>query len=123
MAQGKLSVALRPLSILALEDKSPVNKDADVALVLLSELTNERPEPFAGLRARYKQVSDEEREPIIIPNHQSLMRHIVRPLKEAKQCYVLGMPVACIAQAGLVGEMVAIWRFRMLEAEREGQPM
>jgi Domain of unknown function (DUF5615) len=50
-----------------------------------------------------------------------LMRHIVRPLLEAKQCYILRMPVACIAQAGLVGDMVALWRFRMLQSTIDGR--
>ena len=57
-----------------------------------------------------------------MPQHESLMRHIVRPLLEAKQCYILRMPVACIAQAGLVGEMVALWRFRMLQSTIDGKP-
>jgi hypothetical protein len=43
-------------------------------------------------------------------------------LLEAKQCYILRMPVACIAQAGLVGEMVALWRFRMLQPTIDGRP-
>jgi hypothetical protein len=32
------------------------------------------------------------------------------------------MPVACIAQAGLVGEMVALWRFRMLQSTIDDRP-
>ena len=90
---------------------------------LLSELVRDHEDPLAVVRSRYRQVTNEETEPLIVPDHDSIMRHVIRPLREAKQCYVLRMPVACIAQAGLVGEMVALWRFRMLQPKLDGRPL
>lgn len=121
-----LPVFVRPLGITSLTEPLPsnVSHDAgDVALALLGDMLGDRTSPLDSVRRRYKEVTDEATEPTIVPLHDGIMSHVIRPLKEAKQCYVLGMPVACIAQAGLVGEMVALWRFRMLEPKLDGRPL
>jgi hypothetical protein len=121
----KLPVYLRPLSITALKEPLPVNVShdpGDVALMFLGDLVQDRTNPLNVMRQRYCDVTNETGEPFVVPRHDAIMRHVVRPLIEAKQCYVLGMPVACIAQAGLVGEMVALWRFRMLQPHLDGPP-
>ncbi|MCC7241824.1 MAG: hypothetical protein IT180_07850 [Acidobacteria bacterium] len=126
MAEGTVPILLRPLHVTSLETDLPVNishEVGDLALHLLSELTQNWQTPLDTLRARYREVTNEDREPVIVPDHDVITRHIIRPLREAKQCYVLGMPVACIAQAGLVGEMVALWRFRMLSPQIDGRPL
>src|SRR5688572_9073203 len=118
MANQKMPVFLRPLALPAVDDELGSSSDretGEVALELLRGFVGDRENPIAVVRSRYRQVTDEERKPLVVPQHESIMRHVVRPLQEAKQCYVLGMPVACIAQAGLIGEMVALWRFRMLK--------
>lgn len=122
----RIRVKCRPLSIMALTEPLPENvshEPGDVALMLLEDLVNDRQCPLDAARRRYRDVTDESIEPIIVPSHEGIMRHVIAPLKEAKQCYVLGMPVACIAQAGLVGEMVALWRFRMLEPKLDDRPL
>ena len=126
MITVRMPVFLRPLAIPAVDELlagSPERSAEAVALELLVGFIGDRTDPVAVVRDRYRQVTDEEKEPIIVPHHESLMRHIVRPLLEAKQCYILRMPVACIAQAGLVGEMVALWRFRMLQSTIDGRPL
>lgn len=126
MADADLLVYMRPLSITALEASLPVNvshSPGDVALMFLGDLVQNRTDALATLRQRYSQVSNQSSEPHIVPLHDAIMRHVIRPLREAKQCYVFGMPVACIAQAGLVGEMVALWRFRMLEPQLDSRPL
>jgi hypothetical protein len=125
MANAKIPVFIRPLAIPVVDDflaGSQGRAAEAVALELLGGFVGDRTDPIAVVRSRYRQVTDEEKEPIVMPQHESLMRHIVRPLLEAKQCYILRMPVACIAQAGLVGEMVALWRFRMLQSTIDGKP-
>jgi hypothetical protein len=125
MANAKIPVFIRPLAIPVADDflaGSQGRAAEAVALELLGGFVGDRTDPIAVVRSRYRQVTDEEKEPIVVPQHESLMRHIVRPLLEAKQCYILRMPVACIAQAGLVGEMVALWRFRMLQSTIDGKP-
>ena len=112
-----LLVMMRPLSISMLESTLPANvshNPGDVALRLLGDLLQASENPLDAARARYREASDGCDEPVFVPMHSTIMEHVVRPLVEAKQCYILGMPVACIAQAGLVGEMVALWRLRML---------
>jgi hypothetical protein len=119
-----MPVFLRPLAIPIIDDLfagSPQRPGQAVALELLVGFVGDRINPVEIIRGRYRQVTNEEKEPIVVPQHDSLMRHIVRPLLEAKQCYILRMPVACIAQAGLVGEMVALWRFRMLQSTIDGR--
>lgn len=128
MAEGKLAVTLRPMSLspLDVDDGGPDSMSLEpgaFALALLSDLLQDHKAPLERLRSRYRQVTDESHEPIVVPHHGVIMRHVIRPLREAKQCYVLGMPVACIAQAGLVGEMVALWRFRMLSPQLDGRPL
>jgi len=126
MAKSTLPVFLRPLSIVALDEELPVNishEPGDLALQLLSDLTKEYKSPLDFVRKRYRDITDETQEPIIVPHHEVIIGHVIRPLREAKQCFVLGMPVACIAQAGLVGEMVALWRFRMLQPCLDGRPL
>jgi hypothetical protein len=124
MTDVRMPVFLRPLAIPIIDDflaGSPERSPEEVALELLTGFIRDRDHPVEAVRDRYRQVTSEEREPIIVPRHDSLMRHVVRPLLEAKQCYILRMPVACIAQAGLVGEMVALWRFRMLRPSIDGR--
>jgi hypothetical protein len=119
-----MPVFLRPLAIPIIDDLLTGSRQRSaeaVALELLVGFVGNRADPVEVVRGRYHQVTDEEKEPIVVPQHESLMRHIVRPLLEAKQCYILRMPVACIAQAGLVGEMVALWRFRMLQSTIDGR--
>lgn len=115
---------MRPLALSALDDlfSDSQKSSADRALGLLADVLGDGTDPIATAKRRYQEVTDERREPIIVPDHDSIMRHVIRPLREAKRCYVLGMPVACIAQAGLVGEMVALWRFRMLDLSINGNP-
>lgn len=124
MNNQSMPIFLRPLALPAIDEelgRQPEPAPEDVALELLSEFVGDYENPVAIIRSRYRQVTDEETEPLIVPHHESIMRHVVRPLREAKYCYVLGMPVACIAQAGLVGEMVALWRFRMLQPRVDGR--
>jgi hypothetical protein len=126
MPDAYIPVHLSPLAIRALEASLPAKvSDApgDVALMLLGDLIQNPSDTLATLRQRYTQVSNQSSELHIVPLHDAIMHHVVRPLKEAKQCYVLGMPVACIAQAGLVGEMVALWRFRMLQPQIDGRAL
>ena len=123
MTDTRMPVFLRPLAIPVVDDllggSTQLSAEA-VALELLVGFVGDRNDPVSVVRSRYRQVTNEEKEPIVVPQHESLMRHIVRPLLEAKQCYILRMPVACIAQAGLVGEMVALWRFQMLQSTIDG---
>jgi len=119
-----LPVTFQPLGIAALSEPLPENvsqEPGDVALMLLGDMLDDTASPLDTARRRYAEVTDETAEPMVVPSHEGIMRHVIRPLKEAKHCYVLGMPVACIAQAGLVGEMVALWRFRMLEPVVDGK--
>ena len=121
-----LPTIVRPLSITALNDPLPANvsdNPGDLALMLLGAMLDEQASPLEAARRRYGEITDETVEPPFVPTHEGIMQHVIRPLKEAKQCYVLGMPVACIAQAGLVGEMVALWRFRMLDTRIDGRPL
>jgi hypothetical protein len=98
-------------------------KPGEVALRLLSDMLDDRNDPLEAARRHYKEVMHEVSNLPLAPMHDIIMRHVIGPLNDAILCYVLGMPVACIAQAGLVGEMVALWRFRMLEPKLDGRPL
>ena len=126
MAQRIFTVHVRPLAIAALNKQLPENvshEPGDVALWLLEGLAGRQDDILEHLRHRYDEVSGTEYELFAVPAHRVIMRHVIQPLKEAKQCYVLGMSLPCIAQAGLVGEMVALWRFRMLQPLVVGKPL
>ena len=123
MSDVSIPAFVRPLALSALDDFFADSKKEDkgaLALGLLADVLGDGSDPVGMAKRRYQTVTDEAREPVIVPNHPSLMRHVIQPLREAKRCFVLNMPVACIAQAGLVGEMVALWRFRMLDLSING---
>jgi hypothetical protein len=126
MADATILGYVRPLSIWELDDQLPVNVShapGDLALRIIGGMFESDGDPFETVRLRYKRVCTECNEPFLVPHHPNIMHYVIRPLQEAKRCYVLGMPVACIAQAGFVGEMVALWRFRMLETKVDGRPL
>lgn len=116
----------RPLGISSLDEPMPVNvshEPGDVALRLIGDMIENRNDPLEAVRSRYKDIMESVSYLLLAPMHDTITRHIIDPLNEAIQCYTLGMPIACIAQAGLVGEMVALWRFRMLEPKLDGRPL
>lgn len=117
---GMVRTMVQPLGIASLERE--LVEDGDAATAVLASLFRESRTPVQDVTRRYRQVTDHCDEPRLVPMHDVIVRHVIRPLSEAKRCYVLGMPVACIAQAGLVGEMVALWRFRMILAEMSSLP-
>jgi hypothetical protein len=122
----RLPVYVRPVGISVLNEPMPANvsrEAGDVALRLLGHMIGDRNDPLAAARLRYQEVMQQVSNLPVAPMHDLIMRHVINPLNEAIQCYVLGMPVACIAQAGLVGEMVALWRFRMLEPRLDGRSL
>lgn len=121
-----LRVFVQPLGILALNEPIPDNvspEPGDVALRLLGDMVVDRDDPLGTAKIRYTEVMKGISYLPLAPMHDVIMRHVIDPYNEAIRCYVLGMPVACIAQAGLVGEMVALWRFRMLEPKLDGRPL
>ncbi|MGK7346398.1 MAG: hypothetical protein ACNS63_11395 [Candidatus Nitrospinota bacterium M3_3B_026] len=73
----------------------------------------------AELHKRYSKCSPAIGLVPFAPDHPTIIDHIINPLLEAMKCYILNLPVACIALSGLVGEMVAIWRFQMLKPTRD----
>jgi len=117
----RIPVYLGPLIIPSLNEEPGAANNAQRAQSLLGDILNDRNDPMGLVNRRYKEVTDPSVEPVVSPDHPVITTHVIRPLREAKCCYVLGMPVACIAQAGLVGEMVALWRFRMLEPKLDGR--
>jgi len=121
------STALTPLAmpLLLSEDKLPSGAPPETDALVCSFVRQYLGEGdvVAILRKRYNDLSGCASEPLILPLFQNVMSDVVRPLVEAKRCYVLGMPVSCIAQSGLVGEMVALWRFEMLEPKLAGREL
>lgn len=117
-----LLVSVSPLNISALSEQLPENvshEPGDVALMLLGDMLNNHDSPLDTARRRYQEICNASVEPNYVPAHEVIQKHVISPLKEAKQCYSLGMPIACIALAGLVGEMVAIWQFEMLNPQEQ----
>ncbi len=124
MADKTFEASLRPLLIpalehefpgFALEQESPGDEKEVAVQFLRSCVEAPEKEPVVEvMRERCAECSAQCTQPVIVPNHPFVMQHIVRPLLDAKRCYVLKMPVACIAQAGFVGEMLAVWRHQMV---------
>ncbi len=120
MADSLCTIYEKPLRIAQLEEQLSENvshKPGDLALALLGDVVGDWKDTLTTLRKRCAKASCDKDDVARVPMHPVIMNQIIRPLKEAKQCFVLGMPIACIAQAGLVGEMVAIWRFDMLQPD------
>lgn len=130
----EIPIYMAPLSFDTL-DKDVTIDDSKAPTEALNDFVrkvlNNEARPLLVLQQRYAEISSPRSrpafslydEPYMVPNHPYIMGHIIRPLREAKLCYVLGMPVACIAQAGLVGEMVALWKFKMVDFRVDGQPI
>jgi hypothetical protein len=117
MADTTLPILVAPLSVPALAEQHRVDADSDngtSAIQFLRETMGDSESPLAAAAERCKRVESRAAEPHLFPDHEILLNNVIRPLREAKLCFVLDMPIACIAQSGLVAEMVAIWRHRML---------
>ena len=122
--QAKLLVYVNPLCMPSLDEAirpHGLHGPGDAAFGILRDAVA-CDDPIEVIRNRYHDISGIAARLPVAPMCDVIMDHVIRPLKEAIHCYVLGMPVVCIAQAGLVGEMVALWRFRMLEPVFDGKP-
>jgi hypothetical protein len=124
---SEAAAAMTPLAMPLLLPEDELASDAPREVnALLSSFVAQcvgKTDVMASLRERYLAISREAEEPFVLPLFQHVMDDITRPLLEAKRCYVLGMPVSCIAQSGVVGEMVALWRFEMLEPTIAGREL
>lgn len=83
---------------------------------LLSDLTRNRAsDPVAEITSRHKEISRFDHLLHIVPADDLILRKIVWPLRSAKQAYMLGDGLGCIALSGCIGEMVASLTFEFIE--------
>lgn len=84
--------------------------------------------PFARtsldeLRGRYDEISKVDRQLFAIPQHPRLFNGIVTPLHNAKAAFIMGHFLSCIALAGVICEMVAIFRFEIASIQCGGKEL
>jgi hypothetical protein len=84
--------------------------------------------PFATtsldeLRGRYEEISKTDRPLFAFPQHPRLFNGIVTPLHNAKAAYIIGHFLSCIALAGVICEMVAIFRFEIASIQCGGKTL
>ncbi|PQO27597.1 hypothetical protein C5Y96_18900 [Blastopirellula marina] len=124
--EATFEVLVKPLMILSLDEiakrQTDCTQDSELSLELLGDIVKDS-DTLETIRSRYRKASKQLDRLGLVPNHPTIINHVLRPLIEARNCFILKMPVACIAQAGLVGEMVALWRFEMLKTEIGGKPL
>lgn len=83
-----LRAIFEPLSILTLTEPLPENlpkEPGSLALMFLGEVLENNAVPLDVARCRYSEITDKSLEPWLVPSHDGTMRHVIRPLKEAKQ--------------------------------------
>ena len=86
------------------------------ATALLSDLTRNRAsDPIAEITGRYSEIAKFDHLLQIVPADDLILRKIVWPLRSAKQAYMLGDNLGCIALSGCTGEMVASLTFEFIE--------
>ena len=146
MAEQNIPAFIRPLSIPELEFSSPEVKTGKLNAFILKILDHlfykkrmtrseinilelmefillKVPDPIKTLQKRYKDFSNNVEETLLSPEHPDIIKNFIRPLLEAKQCYILKMPIASISLSGFVGEMVANWRWEMLDPKIKSQTL
>jgi len=120
---ARIDIWLRPLSIPELEHKKMLRTLAELDAKDLLAWVGGMGHPASPKEVirRYKEISTNDLDLIGIPAEKEILKKIVSPLKSAKICYCIGNHLACIAMAGLVGEMMAIL---ILEVKRleQGKP-
>lgn len=128
MGNTTLQGQLQPLSIPLLDSKLGGKlpgkaEEEGFSLNFAKSIVGKSEGSIKEMFERYKQVSCIKHEPFFTPNHEKFMQTIMKPLIEAKWSYIVNMPVSCIAMSGLVGEMVAVWRFEMLKPKMGGKDL
>jgi len=94
------------------------------ATALLSDLTRNRAVgPVSEISGRYNEISKFDHLLPIVPADDLILTKIVWPLRSAKQAYVLGDNLGCIALSGFTGEMVASLTFQFLGLRLGQTPM
>ncbi len=84
--------------------------------------------PFAKtsldeVRNRYHDLAAVEKTLLAVPAHPRLFNGIVVPLHNAKAAYVIGHYLSCIALAGVICEMLALFRFEIASVHCAGKPL
>ncbi len=72
---------------------------------------------------RFADLSPQDLYLPVVPDEQKLVDRLLRPLKSAKRQYCFGEFLATIALSGLVGESLAMLRYRMRKPELHGKPI
>lgn len=109
---------VNPLLFLSLDplfQKAAGKTDEVDARALLSDLTRNLGSDWAAeITERHKEIARFDRLFPVVPVDDVILNRIVWPLRAAKQGYLLGDDLACIALSGCVGEMVACLTFEFL---------
>ena len=93
---------------------------------LLADLVSSRertPDPVGLISRRYDEVSEFDRLLPVVPADDTILAKIVWPLRSAKQAYILGDSLGCIALSGSVGEMVATFVFELTGLQVGGKAL
>lgn len=78
---------------------------------------------LAELKIRYDELAVLDHKVLAVPKLDLLVDRIVRPIHNSKAAYVLGHFPSCIAQAGLVAEMLAILKFSINDVVTRSGPL
>lgn len=65
------------------------------------------------LVGRYAKLGNSDARLAAFPVEQVLMEKVLIPLHQAKVAFIMGHEIGCIALCGMVGEMLAIFRFQV----------
>ncbi len=114
----KVDAWINPLLFISLDPllrKAAGNTSEVSATALLSDLTrNHTADPVLAITDRYNEISKFDRLLQIVPVDNLILSKIVWPLRSAKQAYMLGDNLGCIALCGCIGEMVASLTFQFI---------
>lgn len=75
------------------------------------------------LKARYDQLAVYDNRLMAVPRHPRLLNGVLRPVHNAKSAFILGHYVSCISLAGVVAEMLAIFRFEIAGVTTASGPL
>jgi hypothetical protein len=119
---------VNPLQILELDPPwaERVNDALTPEMFLRFLCTPRVPSDPDSLATRYREISIERVRLFAPPYEQTIMEHLVWPLRHAKAAYIVGNCLATIALAGVVAEMTALllWDvFGSPEIKRSGKVM
>ena len=99
----------------------PDNQPIDPSFLVKDLCMDFNSEFIENVRKRYWLLTTPELDIFVVPNEKKILEKLVWPLRKAKQAFILGDYLGCIALCGTVCEMAIIFLFDLANTRNNGK--